>query len=57
VIRISGVDPDAAWHRLTAEEPAIIARRRDGDLIIDLRAVDPVEDGAVAAALANACRS
>jgi L-seryl-tRNA(Ser) seleniumtransferase len=57
VIRVSGIDPDAAWHRLLAEDPAIIARRRDGDLIIDLRAVTPNEDAAVAAALARACRS
>jgi L-seryl-tRNA(Ser) seleniumtransferase len=57
VIRISGVDPDTAWHRLLAGEPAIITRRRDGDLIIDLRAVTPDQDAAVTAAVARACRS
>ncbi|MCP4249135.1 MAG: L-seryl-tRNA(Sec) selenium transferase, partial [bacterium] len=57
LIRIPGVDADAGWHRLLAEEPAIIARRGDGDLIIDLRAVAPDEDAVVAAALARVCRS
>jgi L-seryl-tRNA(Ser) seleniumtransferase len=57
VIRIPAADADAAWHKLLAEEPAIISRRRDGDLVIDLRAVTPNQDAAVAAALARACRS
>ncbi len=57
VIRIPGIATDAAWHALLAGDPAVVARRRDGDLILDLRAVAPDQDAAVAAALARACRS
>ncbi|MGI9649461.1 MAG: L-seryl-tRNA(Sec) selenium transferase [Acidimicrobiia bacterium] len=57
VLRFSDVDTDAAWLALLAGEPAVVARRLDGDLIVDLRAVEPSDDGAVAAALASACRS
>lgn len=57
VLRFSSVDTDSAWMKLLTAEPAMVARRLDGDLIIDLRAVEPADDGTVAAALASACRS
>jgi len=57
VLRFSNVDTDAAWMKLLAAEPAVVARRLEGDLIVDLRAVDPSDDATVAAALASACRS
>ncbi|MDH3605420.1 MAG: L-seryl-tRNA(Sec) selenium transferase [Acidimicrobiia bacterium] len=57
VIRLSGIDTDSAWRALLTDEPAVLARRKDGDLIVDLRAVPPDQDEAVAAALARACRS
>ncbi len=57
VILVPGVDADAAWQALLAGEPPVVARRLAGDLIIDLRAVAPDQDAAVAAALARACRS
>jgi hypothetical protein len=57
VIRISGVATDTIWQALLKDEPAVVARRKDGDLIVDLRAVPPEQDAAVAAALARVCRS
>jgi len=57
VIRISGLATDAAWQALLEGDPAVVTRRQDGDLIVDLRAVDPDQDAAVAVALARVCRS
>lgn len=45
------------WPRLLEAEPAVVARRSAGDLLIDVRAVPEGEDGQVAAALRDACRS
>ncbi len=45
------------WPRLLEAEPAVVARRSAGDLLIDVRAVPEGEDGLVAAALRDACRS
>ena len=47
---------DQAFHALLRNQPPILARREGGTLLLDLRAVDPREDAAVAAALAVACR-
>jgi hypothetical protein len=53
VIRIAGADD---WFdRLLAGDPPILARRDSGDLLIDLRAVDPEDDGTIADRLL-ACR-
>lgn len=53
VIRITGADD---WFdRLLAGDPPILARRDSGDLLIDLRAVDPEDDGTIADRLL-ACR-
>ncbi len=57
VIRFPGLGGDSIWHRLLAGDPPVVARRRDGDLIVDLRTVPPAQDGVVAEALARACRS
>ncbi len=43
---------DALWNLLLAASPPILARRKEGDLIIDLRTVDPTDDAHIAAALA-----
>lgn len=45
------------WPRLLEAEPAVVARRSAGDLLIDVRAVPEGEDGLLAAALRDACRS
>jgi L-seryl-tRNA(Ser) seleniumtransferase len=53
VIRIAGVDD---WFdSLLTGDPPILARRESGDLLIDLRAVDPEDDGTIADRLL-ACR-
>jgi L-seryl-tRNA(Ser) seleniumtransferase len=57
LLRFSAVDTDKAWLGLLTGDPAVVARRLDGDLVVDLRAVDPSDDRAVAVALASACRS
>ncbi len=44
--------PDELWRRLLDADPPILARRHDGRLMIDLRTVNPEDDGHVAAALA-----
>ena len=53
VIRIEG-DPDVRWRRLAAA--GVIARREADALVVDLRAVAPEDDAAVAEALGAACR-
>ncbi len=55
IIHVPG-QPDPTWKRLLAGRQPVLARREDEGLVIDLRAVAPVEDEAVAAALAEACR-
>lgn len=45
------------WEALLRADPAVIARRSGGDLLLDLRAVRPDDDSLVAAALRTACRS
>lgn len=42
---------DTMWHRLLASDPPILARRRDGALVIDLRTVAPSDDSRIVAAL------
>ena len=43
---------DWLWQRLLDASPPILARRREGMLVIDLRTVDPDDDQLIAAALA-----
>ena len=47
---------DDAWRSLLDAAIPVVARRDDRGLVVDLRAVDPDDDGVVAAALAAACR-
>ena len=42
---------DARWRRLLDADPPVLARRNEGMLLIDLRAVDPDDDAHVGAAL------
>lgn len=42
---------DAQWSQLLTASPPILARRKEGKLIIDLRTVDPTDDARIAAAL------
>ena len=44
------------WPRLLETEPIVVARRDAGDLLIDVRAVDPSDDFRVAEALKAACQ-
>jgi L-seryl-tRNA(Ser) seleniumtransferase len=48
-VRLAG--RHALYGRLLAEERPVIARRESGDLVLDLRAVDPDEDEALATAI------
>jgi L-seryl-tRNA(Ser) seleniumtransferase len=57
IIRFPGQGGDSVWHRLLGGDPPIVARRREGDLVVDLRTVPSHLDGALAAALTYACRS
>lgn len=50
-LRLDG-KADALWKRLLGASPPILARRREGSLIIDLRTVDPADDALIVAALA-----
>jgi L-seryl-tRNA(Ser) seleniumtransferase len=47
---------DAARLRLLAGEPPVVARLDRDRLMVDLRAVPPADDPALARALATACR-
>lgn len=52
VIRLHvGEDADAWLGALRAHDPPVVARRKKGQVILDLRTVDPDEDEVVAAAL------
>lgn len=57
IIRVDHTDVNSAWSRLLTSEVAIATRRHEGALLIDLRAVDPADDSAVADALRLACQS
>ena len=52
VLRIDGGD-ERTWRALADHEPPVIAARRDGSTIVNLRSVPPEEDPIVAAALAT----
>jgi hypothetical protein len=43
--------------RLLTAQVAIVSRRHEGALLLDLRAVDPTDDSLVADTLRLACRS
>ncbi len=45
------------WPRLLEVDPAVVARRSAGDLLIDVRAVDEEDDATLAGLLGAACRS
>jgi L-seryl-tRNA(Ser) seleniumtransferase len=57
VIRFPGLAGEAVWRRLLAGDPPVVARRREGDLVVDLRTVPPELDAVLTAALTDACRS
>ncbi len=42
---------DTLWEKLLAASPPILARRREGTLVIDLRTVDPADDALIAETL------
>jgi hypothetical protein len=48
---------DAVFSALLRWRPSVLARRRAGMVLIDLRTVDEEDDDLVADALAAACRS
>jgi L-seryl-tRNA(Ser) seleniumtransferase len=52
VLRVDG-DDERTWRLLADHEPPVVAARRDGATIVNLRAVSPNEDPIVAAALAS----
>jgi L-seryl-tRNA(Ser) seleniumtransferase len=54
---VTGRGPDALARRLRTGEPAVVARVQDGAVLLDLRTIDPADDGALAAALARALAS
>lgn len=45
------------WPALVGSDPAVVARREAGDLLIDLRAVDEEDDTLLSATLRTLCRS
>lgn len=55
VVLVPG-DPETPWRRLLDQPTAVVARRDDRGLIVDLRAVDPTDDSSLAQALSVACR-
>jgi hypothetical protein len=51
VLRLTGT-ADHTWRGLADHQPPVVAARRDGSTVVNLRSVDPVDDPIVAAALA-----
>lgn len=56
LIRVMG-NADGCWRALLASTPPILGRREGGALLLDLRTVNPADDGAIGDALAALCRS
>jgi L-seryl-tRNA(Ser) seleniumtransferase len=52
-VAIADEKPDLLAARLRDGTPAIISRIEDGRVLLDLRTIDPQEDGGVIAALAR----
>ncbi|MDJ0663015.1 MAG: L-seryl-tRNA(Sec) selenium transferase [Acidimicrobiia bacterium] len=46
-LRLAG-KADELWERLLSATPPVLARRREGELILDLRTVDPADDSLLA---------
>lgn len=57
IIRVDHADVNRVWSQLLTDELPIVARRHEGALLIDLRAVDPADDSVVADSLRLACQS
>lgn len=55
VLVVNGLG-ESAWQKLLETDPIVVARRNAGDLLIDVRAVEPEDDHRLAEALALACR-
>jgi L-seryl-tRNA(Ser) seleniumtransferase len=53
---VSGPGAAALAARLRAGDPAVVGRVQDGAVLLDLRTIDPSDDGALAGALARASR-
>lgn len=51
IVRVDGAD--AIYECLLAADTPVLARRDDGDLLIDLRAVEPADDETIAEAIAR----
>jgi hypothetical protein len=52
VLRVEGAD-EKVWTALAHHDPPVVAARRDGATVVNLRSVAPDEDSIVAAALAS----
>ena len=48
---------ESLWAELVGSDPAVVARRMAGDLLIDLRAVAEEDDATLASTLSRLCRS
>lgn len=60
VVTVESAEPgfaERAWRSLLSAAPPVVARREEGALVIDLRAVRPEDDPHLAEALRAACRS
>ena len=53
-LAVSGPGAAALAARLRAGDPAVVGRVQDGAVLLDLRTIDPADDGALAAALIRA---
>ena len=57
VLVVTEASTDELWHALLNARPAIVARREAGELLVDLRTVDPADDRFIASTLRATCRS
>jgi L-seryl-tRNA(Ser) seleniumtransferase len=53
-VAVAGASPDRLLARLRAGTPAVVGRIEDGEVILDLRAVEPADDEALVGALTAA---
>jgi len=57
VLVVSELAADDLWRGLLRAKPAVVARREAGELLLDLRTVEPSDDQHIAAVLRDLCRS
>jgi L-seryl-tRNA(Ser) seleniumtransferase len=55
-VMVAGLSPQELAHRLRTQDPPVVARVENDEVVLDLRTVDPKDDSVVLSALQEASR-